>query len=226
LRNLPSAVLGAIVLSSILGLFNFKEFRRYYNQRTTDFVLAVTALVGVLSTSVMVGLAIAVLLSVVMLLYRASRPYIAILGKRANGEYGDMGRHADAQSIPGLVILRLDAPLYFFNANVARTQILAQTAVDPPPQAILLDLGASADLDIGTSDMLRDLVSDLRRANIDLLFAQVRGSVRRRMSKTGLFDHIGKGHIFLSVDAAVQAFLSRPPAAPLPPANEAAEPAA
>ena len=157
LRNLPSAVLGAIVLSSILGLFNFAEFRRYYRQRTTDFVLAVTALVGVLTTSVMTGLAIAVLLSVVMLLYRASRPYIAILGKRASGEYGDMGRHADAQPIPGLVILRLDAPLYFFNANVARTQILAQTAVDPPPQAILLDLGASADLDIGTSDMLRDL---------------------------------------------------------------------
>ena len=157
LRNLPTAVLGAIVLSSILGLFNFAEFRRYYRQRTTDFVLAVTALVGVLTTSVMTGLAIAVLLSVVMLLYRASRPYIAILGKRASGEYGDMGRHADAQPIPGLVILRLDAPLYFFNANVARTQILTQTAVDPPPQAILLDLGASADLDIGTSDMLRDL---------------------------------------------------------------------
>ena len=80
LRNLPSAVLGAIVPSPILGLFNFAEFRRYYRQRTTDFVLAVTALVGVLTTSVMTGLAIAVLLSVVMLLYRASRPYIAFLG--------------------------------------------------------------------------------------------------------------------------------------------------
>ena len=70
-----------------------------------------------------------------------------------------MGRHPDAQPIPGLVILRLDAPLYFFNANVARTQILAQTAVDLPPLAILLDLGATADLDIGTSDMLRDLTA-------------------------------------------------------------------
>jgi SulP family sulfate permease len=150
-----------------------------------------------------------------MLLYRASRPYIAVLGKRANGEYGDMGRHADAQAVPGLVILRLDAPLYFFNANVARTQILAQT-VDPRPQAILLDLGASADLDIGTSDMLRDLISDLRQANIDLLLAQVRGSVRRRMSKTGLSEHMGEGHIFLSVDAAVQSFLSRPAAAAPP----------
>jgi SulP family sulfate permease len=224
LRHLPSAVLGAIVLSSILGLFNFAEFRRYYRQRKTDFVLALTALAGVVTTDVMTGLILAVLLSLVMLLYRASRPYIALEGKRASGEYSDMGRHPDAQPIPGLVILRLDAPLYFFNANVARTQILAQTAVDPPPQAILLDLGATADLDIGTSDMLRDLNSDLRQANIDLLFAQVRGSVRQRMSKTGLFDHIGEDHIFLSVDAAVQAFLSRPAAVPpLPAATEAAE---
>ena len=76
-----------------------------------------------------------------------------------------------------------------------------------------MDLGASADLDIGTSDMLRDLTSDLRRSNVDLLLAQVRGSVRQRMSKTGLYDHIGEDHIFLSVDAAVQSFLSRPPAA-------------
>ena len=224
LRNLPTAVLGAIVLTSILGLFNVKEFQRYYRQRRTDFALAFTALAGVVTTDVMTGLILAVLLSLVMLLYRASRPYIALEGKRASGEYSDMGRHPDAQPIPGLVILRLDAPLYFFNANVARTQILEQRGVEPPPQAILLDLGASADLDIGTSDMLRDLISDLRQANIDLLLAQVRGSVRQRMRVTGLFDHIGEDHIFLSVDAAVQSFLSRPAAAPpLDAATEAAE---
>jgi sulfate permease, SulP family len=208
LKNLPSAVLGAIVLTSIRGLFNFKEFGRYYRQRKTDFALALTALVGVVASSVMVGLALAVLLSLAMLLYRASRPYIAFLGKRTNGEYGDMERHKDARTVSGLVILRLDAPLYFFNANVARSQILAQTQVDPPPQAILLDLGASADLDIGTSDVLRDLTADLRRSNVDLLLAQVRGSVRQRMRVTGLSDHIGEDHIFLSVEAAVHSFLS------------------
>ena len=80
LRNLPSAVLGGIVLSSILGLFNFEEFKRYYAQRKTDFALACTALIGVAASDVMTGLMLAVFLSVVMLLYRASRPYIAILG--------------------------------------------------------------------------------------------------------------------------------------------------
>jgi MFS superfamily sulfate permease-like transporter len=132
-----------------------------------------------------------------MLLYRASRPYIAVLGKRpgAAGQFIDVSRHADAEFVPGLVILRLDAPLYFFNANVARTQILTRTQSDPPPQAILLDLGASADLDIGTSDMLQALTSDLRDDKIDLLFAQVRGSVRDRMQLTGLLEHIGEEHI-------------------------------
>ena len=210
LRNLPSAVLGGIVLSSILGLFNFAEFKRYYAQRKTDFVLACTALVGVAASDVMTGLMLAVLLSLVMLLYRASRPYIAILGQRANGEYSDLDRHSDAQPIPGLVILRLDAPLYFFNANVARTQILAQTSSDSPPQAILLDLAASADLDIGTTDMLRDLCSDLRAKQIDVLFAQIRGSVRDRMLKTGLLEHLGEDHLYASTAAAVAAFQARP----------------
>ena len=210
LRNLPSAVLGGIVLSSILGLFNFAEFKRYYAQRKTDFALACTALVGVAASDVMTGLMLAVFLSVVMLLYRASRPYIAILGQRANGEYSDLERHPDAQPIPGLVMLRLDAPLYFFNANVARAQILAQTNRDSPPRAILLDLAASADLDIGTTDMLRDLYSDLRAKQIDLLFAQIRGSVRDRMRKTGLLEHLGEEHLYSSVAVAVAAFQARP----------------
>ena len=217
LRNLPSAVLGGIVLSSILGLFNFAEFKRYYAQRKTDFALACTALVGVAASDVMTGLMLAVFLSVVMLLYRASRPYIAILGQHANGEYSDLDRHPAAQPIPGLVMLRLDAPLYFFNANVARTQILAQTTADPAPQAILLDLSASADLDIGTADMLRDLYSDLRAKQIDLFFAQIRGSVRDRMQKTGLLEHLGEDHLYASIAAAVAAFQAQPaPAEPAP----------
>jgi MFS superfamily sulfate permease-like transporter len=173
------------------------------------------------SGDVMRGPILAVFLSVVMLLYRASRPYIAVLGQRANGEYSDLDRHADAQLIPGLVILRLDAPLYFFNANVARSQILAQTASDPPPRAILLDLGASADLDIGTADMLRDLYSDLRNNQIDLLFAQVRGSVRDRMWRTGLLEHIGEDHLYASIAAAVAAFQARPTPAEAAPASAA-----
>ncbi len=74
------------------------------------------------------------------------------------------------------------------------------------PKAILLDLGASADLDIGTSDMLMTLVSDLRKAGVELLFSQVRGSVRDRMRLTGLLELEGTDHLYPSIDAAVKAF--------------------
>jgi SulP family sulfate permease len=225
LRNVPSAVLGAIVLSSIFGLFNIAEFRRYYRQRKTDFYLAATALLGVLASDVMTGMVIAVILSLVMLLYRASRPYIAVLGREpANPhEYTDISRGGDAVPVAALAILRLDAPLYFFNANVARTQILAQTGTDPPPRVILIDLGATADLDIGTSDMLWTLVSDLRDAGITLQLAEVVGSVRDRMRLTGLLEHIGADNIFPSVDAAVRAFESQ--GEPTSQAASAAQPA-
>ena len=211
LKNLPSAVLGAIVLSSILGLFNFKEFKRYYAQRKTDFALAMTALIGVISTDVMTGLVFAVLLSVVMLLYRASRPYIAILGRRKDNpsNFADIIRNKDTEPVPGMVILRLDAPLYFFNANVARSQILAQMETDPRPKAVLLDLAASADLDIGTSDMLQSLCNDMRQAGADLMFTQVRSSVRDRMQLTGLLEFVGEDHIYTSIDSAVRAFEAR-----------------
>ena len=135
---------------------------------------------------------------------------MAILGRRANGEFSDLERHPDAQSIPGLIILRLDAPLYFFNANVARAQIQAQAATEPPPRAILLDLAASADLDIGTADMLRDLYSDLHSNHVELLFTQVRGSVRDRMERTGLLEHVGADHLYATIAAAVTAFEAQP----------------
>jgi MFS superfamily sulfate permease-like transporter len=152
------------------------------------------------------------------------RPYRAILGKSPNGEFNDLERHADAQPIPVLVILRLDAPLYFFNANVARAQILTQTTTDPNPHAILLDLAASADLDIGTADMLRDLYSDLCANQIDLHFAQVRGSVRDRMVRTGLLEHVGEDHFYASLATAVATFQARPAPAAVEPKPTLAAP--
>ena len=89
---------------------------------------------------------IAVFLSLLIILYRASRPYVAVLGKVPGQEatYGDVARHPENIQVPGLLIVRLDAPLYFLNANVARGQILGLvTASQPPPRAILFDLGAA-----------------------------------------------------------------------------------
>jgi len=133
-QNLPNAVLGAIVIAATLGLINIDEMRRYWRWRRTDFVIAVTAMVGVLLTTVLTGMIVAVLLSVLLLLYRASRPYVAVLGRMPGraATFGDLARHPDAEPVPHLVIVRLDAPLYFFNANVAKGQILDILAAQEP----------------------------------------------------------------------------------------------
>ena len=108
--------------------------------------------------------------------------------------------------IPGLLILRLDAPLYFFNANVARSEILALIGrSDPSPTRLILDLGATADLDTTTSDMLHELVARLRDDEVELFLAQVKGAVRDRMARAGLIELVGEDHLFRTVVAAVAA---------------------
>ena len=210
--NLPNAVLGAIVIASVIGLMDVAELRRLYASNRVDFVLAVVALFGVLTTDVLTGLLIAVFLSLLIILYRASRPYVAVLGKVPGQEatYGDVARHPENIQVPGLLIVRLDAPLYFLNANVARGQILGLvTASQPPPRAILFDLGASADLDVASLDMLKNLVRELEEAGVDVLLAEVRGRVRDRLRKAGVMAKIGENRIYLSVPAAVDDFERR-----------------
>jgi sulfate permease, SulP family len=211
-EDLPNAVLGAIVIAASLSLMDVGEMRRYWAWRRTDFLVAMVALVGVLLTTVLTGLAIAVLLSVVFLLYRASRPYVAALGRIPGyrNTFGDVQRHPDAEIVPDLLLVRLDAPLYFFNANVAKAQILDLVAArDPAPRGILIDLAATADLDVTTTDMLFELVADLEERSIEPMLAQVKGSVRDRMRRTGLMERIGEDRLYLSMGAGVTDFLRR-----------------
>jgi sulfate permease, SulP family len=206
--------LGAIVIASVIGLMDVAELKRFYASNRVDFVLAVVALFGVLTTDVLTGLLIAVFLSLLIILYRASRPYVAVLGKVPGqvATYGDVARHPEDAQVPGLLVVRLDAPLYFLNANVARGQILDLVkAGQPPPKAILFDLGASADLDVASLDMLMNLVRELDEANVDVLLAQVRGKVRDRLRKAGVMADIGENRVYLSVAAAVADFEQRNP---------------
>jgi high affinity sulfate transporter 1 len=213
-KNLPDAVLGAIVIAATLGLIDLGEMRRYWRWRRTDFVIAMTAMVGVLLTSVLAGMMIAVLLSVLFLLYRASRPYAASLGRMpgSRATFADLARHPDAEPIPRLVIVRLDAPLYFFNANVAKAEILEILAgQEVEPRGVLIDLAATADLDVTTTDMLFELVGDLRSRSIEVLVAQVKGTVRDRLRKTGLMTDLGEDRVYLSIGSAVSDFQRRWP---------------
>ena len=206
--NLPNAVLGAIVIAAAIGLIDWRSMARYWRWRRTDFVIASVALLGVVLMGVLAGLLVAVLLSVFFLLYRASRPYIAMLGRMPGNDrtFGDLARHPGADPVPGFVIIRIDAPLYFFNANVAHQQILRLVdAPDPRPKAVVVDLAATGDLDVTTAEMILALVRDMKQRSVAYGFAQVRGPVRDRMRRTGIMEEVGEERIYLTVAAAVAA---------------------
>ena len=205
-ENLAWAVLAAIIIASVLSLIDVGELRRYWAWRRTDALLATAALIGVATTDVLAGLVIAVLLSLLMLLLRASRPYVAVLGRMPGDRavYADLGRHPDADAIPELLIVRLDAPLYFFNSSVTRSEIVALVDGQPsPPRMIILDVGATADLDVTTTDMLAQLLDDLEERGVALSLAQAKGKVRDRLARTGLLERIGSDGIYFSVAQAV-----------------------
>ncbi len=209
--NLPNAVLAVVVMNSVVSLMDVKELRRYYRLRRTDFVIAIAALAGVVLTDVLTGLVIAVVLSLIFIVYRASRPHIALLG-RAPGrmtEFGDIARHPEYETISGLMIVRLDAPLYFLNAGVAQTMIREMAATQPAPRAVLIDLGASGDLDIPTMDLLADVDVKLRKRGVTLMFAQMRGAVRDRLERAHFMEVIGAENVFPSLAAGIEAYQQR-----------------
>ncbi|MCS6848984.1 MAG: SulP family inorganic anion transporter [Anaerolineae bacterium] len=207
--NLPNAVLGALVILSVVGLLDVPRLMAIYRARRADFLLAIAALAGVLLSDVLTGLVIAVLLALVQVLYRASRPYLAQLGEipGSPGAYGDIARAPDNQQVPGLLIVRLDAPLYYFNANQATRQIrdLVASSKDSV-RAVLLDLGATADLDITSADALQDLMRDMREENIRVMFVHLRGGVRERLARMGKLADFGAANVYPSIDAAVRDF--------------------
>ena len=226
-QNLPTAVLAAIVISSVLGLIDIGELRRYYRWKRTDFLLAMTALIGVVSTTALTGMAIAVALSLLAILYQASRPYIAVLGRIPGSPpvFADADRHPTAEPVEGFLLLRPNVPLTFVNADVAKDHVIALVrARAAGTRAVVLDIGATADLDVATTDMLMGLASELAAAGVELRLAQVRGTVRDRMRRTGLVDTIGEERWFLSDELAVAAPLVGDVARTGEPAPPAVEP--
>lgn len=206
LGNLPQAVVAVAVIVSVSRLLNLAELRRFYRSRKIDFALALVTLVGVFLAGVLPGLMIAVFLSLLIVLYQSSRPHLAVLGKiPGHIAYGDIDENPDAEQIPGLLILRPDVALFFANANTLHSQIgsLVSEAAKSL-KAVILDLGASADLDIASTDMLSNLVEELSQADIGLLLADVKSASRSRLEHTGLLERIGEENLYLRVSEAVE----------------------
>jgi high affinity sulfate transporter 1 len=209
LRNLPDAVLGAVVISACLSLVDVKGVARLYRLRRDEFVLSVACFLGVALIGVIQGIFIAVALALLGFIWRAWRPYDAVLG-RVDGVkgYHDITRYPEARHIPGLVLFRWDAPLFFANAEVFHEHVLQAIADAPTPTNwIVVAAEPVTDVDITAAEALSALDDDLEQAGIQLCFAEMKDPVKDRLKSYDLFDKIGSQHFFPTLGRAVDVYL-------------------
>jgi MFS superfamily sulfate permease-like transporter len=209
LKNLPKVLLSAIVLNAVLGLFKLKELKRLYYLNRAEFMVAMVALAGVLIFGILKGVMIAALLSLLMVIQKASHPYIARLGRIGNTHrYTDIERHPDNILLPGIVILRIEASIFYFNAQYVRDQILeAVNREETPARLLLLDLSASPWVDVSGSKMLLELSKTMTQRGIDFRIVEALASVRDMLRKLGLENKIGHISRKVTINDMVEDFL-------------------
>jgi high affinity sulfate transporter 1 len=207
LRNLPQPTLAAVVIAASVSLADVPGTIRLWHQRRIEFLLSMTAFLGVALLGVLAGIAVAVGLSILNVFRRAWWPYQTTLG-RVPGMAGQHDRrlHPDAEEIPGLVIFRFDAPLFFANARTFRDQIRRLAAVDPRPRWILIAAEPITDVDTTAADMLVDLDDELNAAGTSLAFAELKEPVRAKLERYELIGRLNPDHFFDTLDGAVEAF--------------------
>jgi high affinity sulfate transporter 1 len=207
LKNLPNPTLAAVVIAASLSLADIPGTVRLWHQRRVEFLLSVTAFLGVALLGVLEGIAVAVALSILNVFRRAWWPYQTTLG-RVPGLQGQHDRqlHPDAEQLPGVVIFRFDAPLFFANARTFRDEIRRLAASDPKPHWILIAAEPITDVDTTAADMLADLDEELNAAGTSLVFAELKHPVRRKLERYELIGPLNPDHFFPTLDAALDRF--------------------
>ncbi len=206
-RNLPQPALAAVVITASLSLADIPATVRLWRQRKVEFLLSVAAFLGVVLLGVLPGIAIAVALSILNVFRRAWRPYETELGRVAGLEgYHDVHSYPAAEQLPGLVIYRFDAPLFFANAKTFRDEVRRLARTDPPPVWIVIAAEPVTDVDTTAADVLTDLDESLNAQGINLVFAELKDPVRAKIERYGLTRTIDPHHFFPTIDAAVAAY--------------------
>jgi MFS superfamily sulfate permease-like transporter len=207
-QSMPQPVLAAVIIAASISLFDVAELRRLFRVRRTELALAVACALGVMLVGVLEGIVIAVVLSMIYIFKRAWAPYSTVLGRPADVPgYHDIRRYPDAKQVPGLLIVRWSAPLFFANANQFRDRIRELVkASTPAPRWVLVAAEPITDIDTTAGAMLVDLDLELNAAGIHLAFAELQSGVRDYIVRYGLLETIDRGHLYGSVTEAVEAY--------------------
>jgi high affinity sulfate transporter 1 len=209
LRNLPQPMLAAVVITAAIGLVDAHAVRRLYRVRRPEFVLWLTAFLGVAVLGVLVGILVAIVLSLADFVRRAWRPYDAVLGREDELKgYHDLERHPNARQVPGLLLYRFDAPLFFANADYFRGRISDLVATTTPPTRwVVVAAEPITDIDSTAADALLELLRELRQQQVVLAFAEMKGPVKDRLRRYGLYTQVGTERFFPTVGTAVDGYL-------------------
>ena len=208
-QNLPDSALAAVVISAAIGLIEVAGVRKLYRVHKTEFALSMVCFLGVAVLGVIEGIFIAVALALLDFIRRAWRPYDAVLGRVDDLKgYHDVTRHPDAKRIPGLVLFRWDAPLFFANAEVFADRLRQAIASSPTPvRWAVVAAEPVTDLDTTAADVLRELDEELAAEGVDLRFAEMKGPVKDRLRRYALYERFGDDHFYPTIGAAVSAYL-------------------
>ena len=209
LENLPSSALAAVVIAAAIGLFEFQDLRRIFRIQQWEFWLSIVCFVGVAVFGVIPGIGLAVVLAVIEFLWDGWRPHYAVMG-RVDGIRGfhDVKRYPEARRVPGLVLFRWDAPLFFANAELFHERVLEAVAESPTPvRRIVVAAEPVTSIDVTSADMLAGLEHDLRASRIELRFAEMKDPVKDKLKRFGLLERFGAGSFHPTVGAAVDAYL-------------------
>jgi MFS superfamily sulfate permease-like transporter len=182
LRHLPSTALAAVVIASAIGLIEVTDLTRIFRIQRWEFWLSIVCLVGVAVFDAIPGIGLAIVIAVIEFLWDGWRPHSAVLGRAEGVEgYHDITRYPDARQIPGLLLLRWDAPLFFANAELFKNRVLDETAKSPTRvRWLVVAAEPVTSVDVTAADSLAELEQALHAAGVKLCFAELKDPVKRQ----------------------------------------------
>jgi len=213
LQNLPNSALAAVVIAAAIGLVEVSDLRRIYRIQRWEFWLSITCFAGVAVFGAIPGIAIAIVIAVIEFLWDGWRPHSAVLG-RVEGVrgYHDITRYPQARQIPGLVLFRWDAPLFFANAELFHERVLNAVGQSSTPVSwVVIAAEPVTSVDVTAADALSSLVQTLLTAKIELCFAEMKDPVKDKLKRFGLFSRLGEQTFFATIGEAVDIYLARHP---------------
>jgi high affinity sulfate transporter 1 len=213
LRHLPHTALAAVVIAAAIGLIEVRDLRRIYRIQRWEFWLSMVCFAGVAVLGAIPGIALAIAIAVIEFLWDGWRPHSAVLGRveRVKG-YHDITRYPEARLIPGLVLFRWDAPLFFANAELFHERVLDAIAHAPTPvRWLVVAAEPVTSVDVTAADVVCELDDSLHAAGIELFFAEMKDPVKDKLKRFGLFTRFGERTFFATVGEAVSAYRATHP---------------